>query len=255
MGDSGKSAVGPLKTINFSYPTPRDLLLGTPTTLPTTEPASAQVGYTVQNSDLTTITPTPISVKWVAGIITAGKCVTSGVISWRALKNGVSIATGSTASITANNFYTETHWRWYDIQVGDLLEVKLWSSVSDSNYDYQALYIYPTQLVNSPINTIMKDVTYMTVIPPSVPSGNGNATNTAGLNILPTSSSNTSAYNISFTGTTNTFPALGQTTHGFFRMNSGDVNLTTYHQVHATLRPQYQKNYVPSSITYREVLR
>jgi hypothetical protein len=154
-------AVGSKKLFTITYATPRESLESTPITLPTTEPTDPQITWTVQNSDLPVFSIKPFSVKYVACVYGAGKFVTAGTLSWRMVKNGASVATG-TASVAANTFYTVNAW-FLDVLPGDVLGLKLWSSVSDSNWDYKALFCYPTRLFPLPLfnyKQILKDVTW-----------------------------------------------------------------------------------------------
>ena len=112
------------KILNITYQTPQETLLGTPETLPTTEPATPQISYTVTSGDLPTFNMPLFKKIWVALLYGAGKAVTAATIYWRMKKNGASVATGS-GSVAANTFYT---WScgFYDVAVGDVLELALW---------------------------------------------------------------------------------------------------------------------------------
>jgi hypothetical protein len=56
-GDTGKVSVGTMKTFTLTQGTVTETLLSTPVTLPLTEPTTAQISLTVQNTDLFTISP------------------------------------------------------------------------------------------------------------------------------------------------------------------------------------------------------
>jgi hypothetical protein len=133
------------QTLNITYKPAQETLLTTPQTLPTSEPATPQISYTVANADLPTLSLTPYQKKWVALIYGGGKFVTAGTLYWRMKKNGASVATGS-QSVSANYFYT-AHAFFNDVAVGDVLELALWSSVADSNWDYKAYQIQVTSLI------------------------------------------------------------------------------------------------------------
>jgi hypothetical protein len=157
-GDTGKVITGPLKTFTFQTATPREVSLGN-ITLPNAEGTTNQISFTVQQSDLPTITPNPVSMKYAVNIIASGKCVTAANVSFRIFKNGVSLATTNTTG-TANQFWSQNHWRWYDVAVGDVLEVRIWSNQIDTTLDYSGIMIVPTNVVLSKPNTILKDLTY-----------------------------------------------------------------------------------------------
>lgn len=140
--------LGSLKTFTITYATPREELLSTPLTLPTSEPTDPQAVFTLLASDFPTFSVKPWSVKYVACLYAAGRFTTAGTLSWRMVKGGASVATG-TASVSANNYYTVNAF-FLDVAPGDVLGVKLWSSVSDSNYDYKAIFIYPTRFFPFP---------------------------------------------------------------------------------------------------------
>lgn len=139
---------GSLRTFMITYATPREELLSTPITLPTTEPTDPQAVFTLQSSDFPTWNIQPYSVKYIACLYAAGRFTTAGTLYWRMVKNGASVATG-TASVSASYYYTVNAW-FLDVQSGDVLGVKLWSSVSDSNYDYKAIFVYPTRFFPFP---------------------------------------------------------------------------------------------------------
>lgn len=150
---------GSLRTFTITYATPREDLLGTPLTLPTSEPTDPQASWAVQSSDLPVFSIKPYSVRYIACVYAAGRFATAGTLSWRMTKNGNSVAT-STASVAANTYYTVNAW-FLDVAVGDVLGVKLWSSVADSSYDYKAIFIYPTRFF--PFPTLNGKQTYANV--------------------------------------------------------------------------------------------
>lgn len=139
---------GSLRLFTITYATPREELLGTPLALPTSEPADPQAAWTVQSSDLPAFSEKPYSVKYIACLYAAGKFSSAGTVYWRMTKNGNSVANGSSA-VSANNYYTVNAF-FLDVAVGDVLGIKLWSSVSDSNYDYKAIFVYPTRFFPFP---------------------------------------------------------------------------------------------------------
>lgn len=252
-GDSGKSVAGVLKTFNFTYPIPREDLQGTPQILPTTEPATSQCIYTIQQSDLPTITPTPKSVKWTVGIVTSGKAISTATPNYRILKNGASVTTAAGSSVAANNFWALTHWRWLDVQVGDVLEVRLWSTVSDTNYDYSAIFVYPTNVVLTPPNVMTKDVTIVSsnTASPSLTQGTPSVSNFGSLCVFPT----TSTFTAGLGASTYTLPVyMPHPTQGFCKVVNGDTSASGVGN-HATSHPLYQKNSAPISISFREMLR
>lgn len=264
-GDSGKVAVGSLKTFNIQCATPREVSLGT-ITLPNAEGATNQASFTVLQSDLPVITPSPISMKYAACLIVSGKCITAATVNYRIFKNGTSLTTTNSTG-TANQFWTQNHFRWYDITVGDILEVRLWSNQTDTNLDYACLIIYPVNIILSKINTILKDLTYTNRTNTSSPdptgaglrsitNGNtGNGMFTVASNAAIGSGNGTFGISV-ISGTPIIFPYLFSSSLGVFRgANGGDTAVTaTQAYSHAT-NIDIQKNGVPATISFREVLR
>lgn len=244
--------VGSKKLFTITYATPREELLDTPLTLPTSEPTDPQATFTVQGSDLPTFSLKPYSFKCIACLYAAGKFVTAGTVYWRMVKNAANVASGN-ASVAANYFYTANAF-FLDVAVGDVLGVKLWSNKTDSNYDYKALFVYPTRFFPFPLlncKQILKDVTVWNTDPPTLlPTLTlGNPTP----NVLGSpfqgwiEGGNTYAWNISSTGTLNfpLYPPHGG--YGLWRVwYNGDGNLsnTASVQTDATYRPKYYRNYL-----------
>ena len=241
---------GSKKVFSYTFATPREELLGTPLTLPTAEPTDPQAVYTVLDSDLPTWTLKPFSVKYIALLVAAGKFVTAGTLYWRMVKNGASVANGS-ASVSANTFYTVNAW-FLDVAVGDVLGVKLWSSVSDSNYDYKAIFIYPTRF--QPFNLLNRKICLADVkiynenaTYPTLSSGNPTKWNPNYPWQGFIENGNSAAYQISITGTFTFTYYSPHSTYGLWRIwYHGDVSNanTASVQTSTTNRPRYYSNYI-----------
>lgn len=167
--------MGSRKVFNITYMTPLETLEGTPITLPTTEPTTPQVNYTVDVAHYPVFSVNLFSVKYIAVLYGAGKFVTAGTLSWRMKKNGASVTTG-TASVAANTFYTVNAF-FLDVVAGDVLEIALWSNQTDSNYDYKALWLNFTRpFIVNPLNNTQIiayfSVTCTTVAQPTLTLGN-----------------------------------------------------------------------------------
>lgn len=239
------------KTLDITYQNPQETLLGTPETLPTTEPDNPQASYTILAGYLPTLSVKPFSVKYIGYLIGAGKFVTAGTLSWRMTKNGSSVNSG-TLAVAANTYYTVCAF-FYDVAVDDVLGLKFWSNQTDSNYDYKALYMYITRLnpfakldLLTPFNMpSYYDQTLLTLGNPSPV----NETNIA-----------TFIHDDAFTwATTNTFNRkyLGiGSTYKAFQAYRGDRNLSnnvsTYTDV--TYRPKYVRCRLPAQFVYRGVI-
>jgi len=237
-----------LKTLNITYQTPKETLLATPVTLPTSEPATPQIGYTVSEVDLPALSMGVYRKKWVAIVIGAGKFVTGGALYWRMKKNGVSVASGS--AYPGSNYYYTVEAFFYDVAVGDLLELALWSSVSDSNWDYKAFQIQVTRLIpiNKPRLLSPCNFGYFPYHP-NLTLGNPYATTGSTYiyhcDIMPGAYAAATAFDCLYP----------KDTYGLFRIYYGDYVFSNTATVltSTTYRPYYYRNYVPTQIIMRGV--
>ena len=117
----------------LSYPAVQ-AATGLTDTLPTSEPATPQLSYTLAASDAPTVTAnfdlafTLHPLIWARGRNTGGA---SRTISYRLKKNGASVATGTLGSCANNYYYCVTAgYKWGDTPpvVGDVIELALWSN-------------------------------------------------------------------------------------------------------------------------------
>jgi len=116
--------------------------------LPDAEPTTPQVSYTVTEGDLPDIT-VDWPIIYVAVICLSGKNVGSASrrVYHSAYKNGEAVHTNHYNSVSVNYYWTHNVY-FYDVKVGDVLEVSLWSNVADEvNFDYEAYQIEPTRHV------------------------------------------------------------------------------------------------------------
>jgi hypothetical protein len=165
-GDSGRSSVGALKRIVCTLPKPQETYLATPITLPTTEPATGQVIFTVQDTDMPSFQPFPLPCHYSAFVNISGKTGAVGaVISYRVLKNGVSIAQATSGATVATQYWMQSHQRWYDVQPGDVLEVRLWTAQTDYVLDYYSMYVLALDIDPVKRGTILANWTATTTTP------------------------------------------------------------------------------------------
>ena len=127
---------------------PTQTTLGTPVTLPTSEPGTSQVSYTVAGGHLPTWDNPLYSQSYCPVVIAAGYAASAITLSYRLLKNSTSTNTG-TKSVSAGNYWTLTACYYGTANVcslGDTLELRFWSSGTDTDWRYYALVILPTRL-------------------------------------------------------------------------------------------------------------
>jgi len=234
------------KVLYITYRTPLETLLETPETLPTSEPDTPQISYTVTEDLLPTLSMQPYSKKWVACLYGAGRFTTAGTVYWRMKRNGASVASSS-KSVSANYYYTVCA-HFHNVNVGDVLELALWSSVSDSNWDYKALQIQVTRLIPFNKPRLFYKCSFSLSSQPVLTLGNPSAAGTASFypyhddKVLPSIT----------TDTTYTFLYAGST-YGLFRIGRGDYSLANNADVstHSSYRPYYLRNLVPAQIIFR----
>ena len=145
---TGAPAYGTPMQVAITYPDIRETSSLT-TELPTSEPETAQVSYTIGANDLPMLT-TPISY-WISPNVFAQGQNTSGAartLSYRLEVNGTSVATGSSNNGT-NAYWSLTAYNWWNAGVlpvlGDVLTVKLWVNGAGCTINAHALKITPTR--------------------------------------------------------------------------------------------------------------
>jgi len=241
--------VGSLKELTITMRTPHEELLSTPETLPTTEPSTSQIVYTVSEEDLPALSIPVDRVVWVACVYGAGGFTTAGTLYLRMLRNGTSITTGS-RSVSANYYYTVNTY-FHDVKVGDVLELRLWSSVSDSVWDYRAFQIQPTRILPHAKYRNLYGVSFGNIqAHPVLTLGNPRASGIY----------EPYYYHVDFfhnyTSLAITVPLLRLgPTYGMFRVNRGDFYTANSYTVNtsASYRPYYIRNYLPTRIMFRFV--
>jgi len=254
------SRVGSLKRLVVTYPTPTETLLGTPLTLPTSEPATAQVGYTLTTNDLPSFSMSLYSVKLLAAVIGAGQFITAGTVYWRMKKNGSSVATGSQA-VSANNYYT-LNATFFGIVAGDVLEIALWSNQADSNYDYKALSVLYSRLNPHAKRSLYLDLFFEKVDTNFTLSlGNPSATDTWVATYNPINGNNystTPAYecgaNVLTKAPIKFYGAFSSDLYGIMRSYFGEPGNAGSMKTHASYRPYYVPYKKVERISWRRVV-
>ena len=124
----------------------------TSTNLPTSDPGvggSDTYDYTVGSGDYPTITRNGVnwslpSVTWVACVYICGKMGgTATTIGWRLKHNSSQVSTGTTASVTANNYYSLSCFVT-GIATSDVIGVQAWCA-NTCTYDTNGHLVQPTQ--------------------------------------------------------------------------------------------------------------
>jgi hypothetical protein len=253
------SKIGPLKKFDIAK---GDLqrysdLRSSTVTLPTSEPATAQISYTIQASDLCTISPS-VPMKNFAVIHVHGKGGTAGSLSYRTIKNTVSQATASLA-YSANFYLNCTFHNIGEVQIGDVIEIKLWSNQSDAYIDFHGTYCTPAQPQCFKPNVLIKDLTWsmggFSTSAGSVPFSNAGFTLTASntLNGIFYPLSNATFLSANCASNTGFQYLVPNTTYGAFRGGQGDANFTVYSSFTAATFNNWQSLNYPISISFREV--
>lgn len=258
LGDTGKVAYGTFKTTNITLPNLRENpALGL--TLPTTEPGTPQISYTVQDSDLATFSGTvPMSVKNVPILYVSGRVgASSTTINYRLSVNGTSKVQSNNANAAASSYFTYSFAKYIPVSVGDVVTVSLWSNQTDTSIVYSAFSTNPTRLQLSKGTTILKDVAYGAIITPPSPTQAPTPTTIQSTGSCAIYPSTTISLSLNI-GAACVFPALVQeTTNGYYLLRCS--NADQFDQVlivtHATNQFTYYRNNFPSSISFREVLR
>ena len=144
---TGAPAYGAPMQAAYSYPAV-DETTGLTTELPSSEPETAQISYTIAAGHLPTVTGANIPYRifpfvWFRAQNTSGSARTA---SWRLEKNGSSIATGTSGSI-ANYSYCHGSLQYQMPDpypaVGDVISVKLWASGAGTYLQNKAFMVGP----------------------------------------------------------------------------------------------------------------
>jgi hypothetical protein len=150
------------KTLNITYATPRETLLDPVQTLPTSEPTDPQISYTVLESDLPTLSLKPFSKVWLARVLGGGQNQSgaSATVYWRMLKNGQSVATSSES--VSNNYYYVVTAGFFNVQVGDVLALKIWSNQNNVILSRHGLAVHVSRIYLFSKIVLNKDVKIVT---------------------------------------------------------------------------------------------
>jgi len=122
-------------------------LMSTPESLPTEEPTTPQISITIGESDLPSITLKPDIARYVGVFLTGGKneSADAQTVYVKILKNGSAIKTMS-ASVSAGYYWTWEFFVRY-VYLSDQIDIKMWATSSEVNWDYEAREFQPSKSV------------------------------------------------------------------------------------------------------------
>jgi len=231
-------------------------LQDTPTALPTEEPTESQISITLAKADLPVVklngSPNIPTVKYIMLLYAGGKNedTASQTVYLRMLKNGSSLSSGS-FSVGAGYYWTLNCW-FFDVKVGDTLELRLWSSSSNVNWDYHAYACQPTRCFPYPsgVSKVIWVKTKNIVKHPELSLGNPHNLATMDYYLA--------------NGKTSHFIRFGTTTEAehielwkdyIFLAGYGDryYKNSELADGSSTYRPYYRRNYIPTKIIVREL--
>lgn len=237
--------IGHLETVTVTYPTPTETYNPSGVMLPVSEPASSQISYTIQSSDLASFSNPSMSCTWAAVVIVAGRnnAATMKNVYYRILKNGSSIASAY-YYISSAYYYTFSFMNFVNVTVGDTLETRLWCTNgggTDVDWRYSTYFIRPTRFVFGDTKDIYFDFTcseFYTMSFSSGPNpksyGSGESGNPS-LYYHPSDSSST----CSIGSSQKLFAIMHNPTFGLGRVNYGDYSWSTTANTSSTNMPYY----------------
>jgi hypothetical protein len=233
------------KTVLIQLNRPVENNLTTPINLPTSEPEDGQLKITLQTSDFPQLIPENCLATYVGIFSILCKMVTAGTLYARIYKNGGLVASAS-PSVSANYF---CHFQGFlfNVSPGDEINFKVWSSVTDSSYDFTAYQIQPTRVappeaVNTPISISYGGV----VLEPSY-SGANRPTNVYDNGYFVYFLDDTSK---DWSGYTDLPIFQVGNTYRLFRINQGDYTRANflYSNSSSTRACTVNRNYIPTTI-------
>ena len=225
--------------VSISYPDPDETLLETPVDLPTSEPAEAQISYTLASRHMPTWSPFELehvktAILYVAGENTSG---VSRTVYYRVRKGDTSVATGS-MNVPKGTVFTMSHYRFLGAQTGDVLRCSLWANGTGCNWNHGCVVVMPTRI--GPSNMIVAHLSILASTFYPVLSGFGGSI--TGL-LLQHADSDNGPY---VYGTIQRVLMFSGAEYRLLRLITGDSGQGSSYATYAS----YFTNYVPTRIAY-----
>jgi hypothetical protein len=248
-GDTGLAMMGSRHVLTITYPDPDETLLGTPEELPTSEPETPQVEYTIAAAHLPNIGGA--TAIWTPLLYASGKNLSGSTqaVYYRLLKNDVSIREGSW-NVSNNNYWSRTSYDFYDVAVGDRVQMSVWAANAGVDFHYKALFVQPTRLqIATPYAPILYRVVYSTSYLPVLTAGDNPV-------VIALSEGSLTIRQSSMTYTWRTqndtsFSVLqSDPTYGLWTVEYGDDSRTSYGATRLNNSPFYRPQTLPTQIVY-----
>src|SRR5208283_4883371 len=240
-----KSLLSP-QVITPNYSIPVDGFVTT-YTLPTSEPSTGAPGsfvITVQPSDLVTYNGSITGIN-TALMVCAGKNnnAISANLSYRILKNGSS-KQNNTVSITAGNYWTVDTFLFYNNQVGDNLEIRVWATGGGFDFRYNGYRNVHTRWKPGQDKQIFANTTFTFA---KATFANGALNGTDNFNV-PTGNGNT--FTGPGAGTYGPMALRQDPTYGIFYLMHGDSYQISNLYQNASIIPWYDVILILTSLSF-----
>lgn len=247
-----QALIGAKQSVSISLMTPSETLLGSPTAVPTAEPGTSQIIYTVQSSDLPAM-PVGATATAIGSILGAvlNSSGAANAIYYRMIKNGSSVY--SYWIPFANATYETLMLYFNGIVAGDMLELRLWTSgITGFTWDYKAYCVFPSRPHLTPDKRVLTDFTSTLTAYPVLSSGTPSIAATYAPLV----------YNANFAppnGGAQMDPLtvdfiIPYPTYGLVRAWNGDYtgSDSVTGRNHATARPYYVQNKILTACSFRQ---
>jgi len=241
--------------ITIELPSAVENLQSTPTSLPTSEPTESQISVTLAEADLPVVklsgSPNIPTITYIALVYAGGQNTdtASQTVHWRMLKNGASLSDGS-FSVSANYYWTISAG-FFDVNAGDTIELRLWASSTNVNWDYDAHVCQCTRPFPyaSGISKVLWVQTKDVVAHPTLSSGNPHAVSYSYYFVNPQTGQ------ILRESGKNEYEQIERWKEYVFQVYLGDYSYSdeAMYRTSSTYRPYYNRNYLPTKILMREL--